>query len=137
MAGSEREERTERVQEIINAARTCFARQGFYKTSIRDIAREAGIRSPSILHYHFSDKEQIFLAVVSDACDEIATAARAKANTQGPQAALQALDALWQEIDARPEIVPLIVEFCSTALRQDKSRQMLSQFLDQMRDQLL
>lgn len=131
------DKRTNRVNEIIKAARISFAQNGFHQTSIRDIARQAGIRSPSILHYHFENKEQIFLAVIDDACNEIAHAARNQTQSVGPNSALDALDALWREIDARPEIVPLLVEFCSIALRDDNSKEQLSHFLDRMRDTIV
>jgi len=126
-------QRSPRVQEIVAAARSCFARQGFHKTSIRDIAREAGIRSPSILHYHFANKEQIFLEVVGDTCDEIAMAARSKAGAGGQFGVLDALDGLWSELDARAEITPLLVEFCSAAMRDEASRELMAQFLERMR----
>lgn len=125
--------RSARMQEIVAAARSCFARSGFHQTSIRDIAREAGIRSPSILHYHFESKEQIFLEVVWDTCEEIAATARRAASGGGSTGVLDALDSLWQEIDARPEITPLLVEFCSSAMRDERSRQMMADFLERMR----
>lgn len=125
--------RSERAQEIVAAARTCFARDGFHQTSIRDIAREAGIKSPSILHYHFQSKEQIFLEVVGQACDEIAATSRVRARRGGQAGILDALDALWIELDARPEITALLVEFASAAMRDEGSRLLMADFFERMR----
>lgn len=126
-------DRSQRVREILEAARICFAQKGFHETSIRDIAKEAGIRSPSILHYHFSSKEQIFLAVVDATCDEIAATARDRARVGGEMGILDALDAIWQEIDARPEVTPLLLEFASASMRDDQSRALMAAFLERMR----
>lgn len=130
---SKAQARSKRVQEIVSSARVAFAQKGFYQTSIRDIAKEAGIKSPSILHYHFENKEQIFLAVVDDTCNEIAQAARARVNPRSRDAVLDALDALWEELDKHPEITPLLVEFCSTALRDESGKVLMAAFLERMR----
>ena len=48
---------------IIQAARVVFARLGYKKTSLADIAEEARISRTSIYHY-FSDKLELFEAVL-------------------------------------------------------------------------
>jgi len=50
-------------QRILKAARQVFARFGFSKSSIEDIARKAGT-GKATLYYHFDGKEDIFRAVV-------------------------------------------------------------------------
>ena len=39
----------------LDAALACFVRQGIAATSLRDIAREAGV-TPALLHYYFGDR---------------------------------------------------------------------------------
>ena len=134
---SSAEGRSARVQEIVEAARRCFAQRGYHETTIRDIAREAGIKSPSILHYHFSSKEQLFLAVVNDTCDQIAASVRTRTPGRNPGAVLDSLDNLWVEIDARPEITPLLVEFCSAGFRDEGNRRIMAAFLERMNTLLL
>jgi AcrR family transcriptional regulator len=47
---------------ILQAARGCFAREGFDKTTNRDIADDAGITAGTIYHY-FPSKPALFVAV--------------------------------------------------------------------------
>jgi TetR/AcrR family transcriptional regulator, transcriptional repressor of aconitase len=51
-----------RRAEIIAAAKTCFLRFGYGKTSLDDIAREAGLSRP-LLYRKYPNKEAIFSAV--------------------------------------------------------------------------
>ncbi|MEM1450157.1 MAG: TetR family transcriptional regulator [Planctomycetota bacterium] len=44
---------------ILEAAQLLFAKHGVAATSLRAVAREAGVHQPS-LHYHFRDKDQLF-----------------------------------------------------------------------------
>ena len=50
---------------VLDAALACFVRQGIGATSLRDIAREAGV-TPALLHYYFGDKPQLQAAVVDE-----------------------------------------------------------------------
>ncbi|MDH6234573.1 TetR/AcrR family transcriptional repressor of uid operon [Mesorhizobium soli] len=52
-------------QVILSAAKTCFARNGFHKTSTEAICAEAGTSSGKLFHY-FPNKKAIILAVVED-----------------------------------------------------------------------
>lgn len=46
----------------MDAARGLFGEQGFYATSLEEIVSEAGMTKGALYH-HFSDKEELFLAV--------------------------------------------------------------------------
>lgn len=48
---------------ILDAALELFAREGYDRTSVREIARQAGLSQAGLLH-HFSSKEQLFLDVL-------------------------------------------------------------------------
>lgn len=49
--------------DILDAARNAFAHKGFDRTSIRAIAREAGV-DPALVHHYFRDKESLFVAAL-------------------------------------------------------------------------
>ncbi|MBB6489395.1 TetR/AcrR family transcriptional regulator [Rhizobium lusitanum] len=53
------------LEAILEAAKTCFARTGFHKTSTEAICSEAGVSSGKLFHY-FPSKKAIILAVVHE-----------------------------------------------------------------------
>lgn len=54
------------IRRVLDAAEERFAGEGFRGTSLRDIARDAGIRAPS-LYNHFENKEALYGAVLARA----------------------------------------------------------------------
>lgn len=50
---------------LLDAALACYAGQGIAATSLRDIARHAGV-TPALLHYYFGDRGQLLDAVVAE-----------------------------------------------------------------------
>lgn len=58
------QERTDRRQaQILAAASSVFARQGFHRTTVRDVAREAGIADGTIYLY-FASKRELLLELL-------------------------------------------------------------------------
>lgn len=64
---------------ILNAARRLFQRWGLNKTTMEDIAREAG-KAKSSLYYYYKNKEEIFDTVVTIEISALLT--RAKSSVQ-------------------------------------------------------
>jgi AcrR family transcriptional regulator len=64
----------ERRSEIVEAARTLFLSKGYEATSTVDIMNAVGI-AKGTLYYHFSSKEEILDALLSDITDNMAQAA--------------------------------------------------------------
>ena len=54
-----------RRQQILDAASTCFSRQGFHQTTMHDICREADL-SPGAVYRYFGGKEEIIAASCED-----------------------------------------------------------------------
>ncbi|MGD1053044.1 MAG: TetR family transcriptional regulator [Candidatus Dormibacteria bacterium] len=54
-----------RRTEIVRAAVTVLGRRGSADTSMKEIAREAGV-APGLLHYYFESKDELLLAVVGE-----------------------------------------------------------------------
>jgi AcrR family transcriptional regulator len=54
---------TETREEILEAARVMFAEKGYDATSLRSIARAAGV-DPALVHHFFGNKEGVFTAAM-------------------------------------------------------------------------
>ncbi len=65
-----------RRQEILGAARACFARHGYEGATVRRLEEATGLSRGAIFH-HFRDKDSLFLAVAEDdAAVMVSTVAR-------------------------------------------------------------
>lgn len=63
----------EKVARIIEAASLLFARNGFRKTTLEEIAESAKMGKATLYHYFPSGKEQIFGAVLQQVVDAVFT----------------------------------------------------------------
>lgn len=52
----------DRRASIHGAARRAVGKRGFAATTMRDVAREAGV-AQALIHYYFATKEALFLSV--------------------------------------------------------------------------
>ncbi len=64
------QQKAERRQKIVDAARTLFTRQGFEKTTVEEIAAEAGLAWATVYKY-FKTKGDLLWAVVHPELEEI------------------------------------------------------------------
>jgi AcrR family transcriptional regulator len=64
------EELESRRQEIIDAARSCFLRNGFHRTTTDEICRQASI-TPGGLYHYFGGKDEIIAAVIQQQANEV------------------------------------------------------------------
>ncbi len=60
-----------RRRQIIDGARSCFARHGFEGATVRRLEQEIGLSRGAIFH-HFRDKDALFLAAAEDDAVEMA-----------------------------------------------------------------
>jgi AcrR family transcriptional regulator len=81
------EEVEHRRQEIIEAARSCFLRNGFHQTTTDEICHEAAI-TPGGLYHYFDSKDDIISAVIKDTART--RVGRVKSMTNGAQDARSA-----------------------------------------------
>lgn len=57
-----RSSQSTRRQDILDAAEICFVRNGFHRTTMQDLARQAGMTAGNIYHY-FKSKEAVVLGL--------------------------------------------------------------------------
>jgi AcrR family transcriptional regulator len=60
----------DRRQQILEAAISLFASQGYYKTTTAQVAEAVGVTQPYVFHFYKS-KEQLFIAVVEQSVRRI------------------------------------------------------------------
>ena len=93
------EDKSQRRDEIMAAAKEVFARKGFHATTIADIAKQAGLAYGSI-YWYFDSKDELFhalMAVEETALRDHVAAALAQLSKQGALA-----EKVGQEASLRP-----------------------------------
>jgi AcrR family transcriptional regulator len=76
------EELESRRQEIIDAARTCFLRGGFHRTTTDEICKQASI-TPGGLYHYFAGKDEIIAAVIQQQAHEVVSRIRGVLDAAG------------------------------------------------------
>jgi AcrR family transcriptional regulator len=107
-----------RREEILEAAKACFARDGFHATSMRDIYRECGL-SPGAVYNHFASKEDIVRALGEERLREARAQREALELIEDPVEALRLLAAGTREQLVREEDLLLDLQLAGEALRSE------------------
>lgn len=101
-----------------------MARHGYEGASIARIGREAGL-TPGLIHYHFTDKLEILLALLDRLEERVAARARARVTgASGARARLDAFAEAWlaRGSDADADAVACWVAIAAEALRNVRVR---------------
>jgi AcrR family transcriptional regulator len=109
---------TRRREEILEAAKTCFAREGFHATSMRDIYRECGL-SAGAVYNHFASKEEIIRALGEERLREAQAQREALDLIEDPIEALRLLAAGTRVQLVREEDLLLDLQLAGEALRNE------------------
>jgi AcrR family transcriptional regulator len=116
--------------QIIAAATRVLARSGYARTSLNDIAREAGM-SKGAVHYHFPSKEALVSKVLENACDVVA-ARTLDAWQRGGNDPFEALRSsvreLWSVRTNRSDEVAVVADLLAQALHDESLRPQLAGF---------
>lgn len=107
-----------RRDEILAAAKTCFAREGFHATSMRDIYRECGL-SPGAVYNHFESKEEIVRALGEEQLREARAQRDALELIDDPIEALRLLNAGSRAQLVREVDLLLQLQLAGEALRNE------------------
>ena len=119
------EHRQARREQILEAALNCFIKNGFHRTTMKDICREAGL-SAGAVYLHFSSKEDIIEA----SWKSIYEARAAYIDTvKQTSPALRALNEVWDDYERRlteadtNKAWQLWIQLLSEALRNPRIRE--------------
>ncbi len=128
-------------QQIIEAAIRVLARQGYARTSLLEIAKEAGM-SKGALHYHYPTKEALIHAVLETACNVVqARTVEAWSPSEDPFEALRkSLEELWATRAQRTNEALVVADLLALSLYDESLRPKLAEFYElgarQIRDYL-
>ena len=116
-------------QQIIDAAIRVLARQGYARTSLLDIAKEAGM-SKGALHYHYPSKEALIHTVLETACNVVqARTTQAWTPSDNPFEALRkSLEALWAARAERTDEALVVADLLALSLYDGALRPKLAEF---------
>jgi TetR/AcrR family transcriptional regulator, regulator of autoinduction and epiphytic fitness len=105
-----------RRQQILDAALRVFAREGYHKATIRQIALEAGLKSPPLVYWYFKDKNELFEAVLLELAP-----------------LLRQIDEIASSIDDPPRVVlPRIILAYAEAVRSPDFERLFRIFLSEV-----
>ena len=116
-------------QQIIDAAIRVMARQGYARTSLLDIAKEASM-SKGALHYHYPTKEALTHAVLETACNVVqARTVEAWSPSDNPFEALRkSLEELWATRAQRTDEALVVADLLALSLYDESLRPKLAEF---------
>jgi AcrR family transcriptional regulator len=99
-----------RREQIIAAARECFAKDGFHDTSMQDIFRAAGLSAGAVYRY-FPSKNSLIMAIAEEAVGSVFGSAMAGAERSDDVAdAIVALAGIFAENGPLSEVFSIIVQ---------------------------
>jgi AcrR family transcriptional regulator len=127
--------RDARRQEILDAARRVFLRNGFHATSMQDLFAEAQLSSGAVYRY-FAGKEEVVLAIAEDSMAEVLTTIRAVGPDDSGTSIGAALAAGVTQIHARNAengLAGLGVQVWSEALRNPRVKVRFVEILTDLR----
>ncbi|WP_017597005.1 TetR/AcrR family transcriptional regulator [Nocardiopsis lucentensis] len=124
------------AQRRLPAAAACFARDGFHRTSMRNVIDEAGL-SPGAVYRYFRGKDDIIVAIALDAIGAVQDVVRESIARRRPFPELVGeLPATIEAMDRADSRTRLAVQAWGEALRDTALRDALSAGLDGVLDQL-
>ena len=90
--------------EIIDAARACFLRSGFHRTTTDEICREANV-TPGGLYHYFRSKEELIAAVIESSAETAVKGVQERIDAApNTEAALLQVSQLFVQTMVDPEI---------------------------------
>lgn len=117
------EELESRRREIIDAARTCFLRSGFHRTTTDEICREASI-TPGGLYHYFGGKDEIIAAVIQQSTNEVIARIRGMIDSAGDmRSAFSEISSFFIEGMQDPNmenVIRLDIEIWAEAMKNEK-----------------
>jgi AcrR family transcriptional regulator len=132
-----KERQAQTRQELVASAAKVFARRGYHKATIEEIAAEAGMTSGAI-YSNFAGKEELFLAIADDKADARVAGIKAVGDAAEGKgdAGVAAADQFRAFLESDPDWPLLFYEFWSVGVRDASLKGELTKRRDAIRDAL-
>jgi AcrR family transcriptional regulator len=118
MAATDEQERTDRRQQILEAALKVFSTKGFHKATNKDIAEAAGGISPGLIYWYFKDKHDLFLSIIRERAEILQLADHPEQLMElPPREALALIGRVYLTALSSPGNVPLFRMMIGEAMR--------------------
>ena len=123
----------QRTQEVLEAATAVFAKLGFHKARMDDIAEEAGV-SKGVLYFYFKSKDAIIEALLKHFFSGPLVKTRQILQTEGTiqERLAELTESFGQEIQFMQRFLPIAFEFYSVAGRNKTVNDYLSNYFHEM-----
>ena len=115
--------------QIVAAATRVLARQGYARTSLMDIATEAGM-SKGAVHYHYPTKEALMGKVLEYACDKVADRARLawSAGDNPFESIRSSIREVWRLRASRTDEAAVVADLLAQSLHDEVLRPALANY---------
>jgi TetR/AcrR family fatty acid metabolism transcriptional regulator len=123
----------QRTQEVLEAATAVFAKLGFHKARMDDIAEEAGV-SKGVLYFYFKSKDAIIEALLKHFFSGPLVKTRQILQAEGTvrERLAELTESFGQEIQFMQRFLPIAFEFYSVAGRNKTVNEYLSNYFHEM-----
>lgn len=123
-----------RRQQIIDAARNCFARNGFHQTSMQDVFAESGLSAGAVYRY-FQSKEELIATIATEAVTQVRGLVNAILRQHPPPPPTEAFAELMLGLDPLRDpsgIGRIMIQVWGEALRDPELRALVAELNESM-----
>jgi AcrR family transcriptional regulator len=125
--------RADNRERLIAAGYTVLSEKGYEATTVKEVARVAGV-SPGLFHYYFASKEELLVAVLREAGTRYGQMMRdLRAAVPADQALEAAVTAARERVTQAPEWYRLRYELFALGLRNPTLQPVLAELLAYIR----
>jgi AcrR family transcriptional regulator len=122
------------AKRILDAAESLFADRGFDGTTLREIARGAGLREPG-LYNHFASKQELYRAVLDRALSPMVKAMHDHLDNADPLQAHTALPSVMTDLMLEHPKIPALFQQALHGDDESVGTRMILSWLDRLFDQ--
>lgn len=120
----------------MTAAFRAIVRDGYEATSVKDLAREAGV-TPGLVHYYFESKDELVYAAIDAACEKFFHARRdGRDDLTASEEARLRLAGMKQLMRPLRDFWVLVFEMNARAFHDPKVRALIRNFLERDRAEI-